>query len=310
MRKHLINLSILILVPYVFASCNPSSSVNLEFTTHVAVGATGETVTTMEVKNIGSRTFRDDQNFNGQMQVRDSEGIMQVCREAPELVGPLEPGESHLLASWRGTLPAGTYQVTWGASNYGGVMSSFTIFEREGRLDLDQESMDTKSSETFELLQNCDDFPGHTLPEDSSQDPPPVILNIDGQEQISGIGTYCWTQPDSEAGICADAIGIPTLQEALITSSPFTARFNFTIQQPPDFLQLNIINTAEVEELAFEARGLRWWRFEQAMEYEITEENPAEIKLNLDPGRYILGLFGQWQDFGDVTYGFLVDVQE
>ncbi len=45
-------------------------------------------------------------------------------------------------------------------------------------------------------------------------EPPPAILKIDGKEQISGIGSYCWK--GTWKALCVDVIGIPTAQEPLI----------------------------------------------------------------------------------------------
>jgi len=36
--------------------------------------------------------------------------------------------------------------------------------------------------------------------------PPPASLKINGNEQISGIGSYCWDE--ALKGVCADMIGI------------------------------------------------------------------------------------------------------
>jgi hypothetical protein len=112
-------------------------------------------------------------------------------------------------------------------------------------------------------------------------------------------------------GVCADAIGIPTQQESLQAASPLQASFTFAIPQPPSFLQLDVIDTTDVEELDFDARDLRWWRyFPNTLEHILPMDNPSEFHLDIEPGIYILRLFAQWEELGDVTYGFLVEVQE
>jgi len=303
--------SIILLFAFILTSCGTSSNSELQFITHISVGGSEETVMTMEVFNPGPATFKDYEIFDGQMQVSDAEGILQICREAPELVGVLKPGESHFAVGWRGILPSGTYHVTWGAPNYGGVVTTFTIIERDGRRDLDNNAIDTQPLGVFLPVENCEDFRGHTLKEDRSQDPPPVILSINGQEQVSALGTYCWSQPGAEVGVCADAIGIPTQQEPLQVASPALASFTFAIPQPPSFLQLDVSDTADAEELDFDARGLRWWRyFPDSLGQNLPMDNPSEFHLAIEPGVYILRLFAQWEELGDVTYGFLVDVQE
>ena len=37
-------------------------------------------------------------------------------------------------------------------------------------------------------------------------------------------------------------------------------------------------------------------------------ENLPEADLDLEPGLYVLNLFVSWQNFGDASYGFLVQV--
>ena len=45
-----------------------------------------------------------------------------------------------------------------------------------------------------------------------------------------------------------------------------------------------------------------------ASQLELPLEPPHELALSLAPGLYALSIFAQWQDFGDVNYGFLVEV--
>ena len=255
--KNYLFISIFILLPFLLTSCTTSSDQNLALKTHISVASSGETVMTMEVRNEGMETFRRFRRFEGQMQVRDEDGRVVVCREAPQLVGPLEPGESHFAVGWRGILPAGNYELTWRAPNYESLISNFSIIRRNGRPDLDNESLVRQTLENFYPIENCEDYPGHTLPENTSQDPPPAFLTINGQEQVSGIGTYCWTQVGEDVGICADAVGIPTAKNPMVTTSPLTMDFTFVLQQPPNFLQLNLTDAAQAEELEFKAREMR-----------------------------------------------------
>src|SRR5574341_587617 len=74
-------------------------------------------------------------------------------------------------------------------------------------------------------------------------EPPPAILKIDGKEQISGIGSYCWS--GTWKALCADMIGIPTAQEPLVTSSPFTAHLRLPLQELPYELQFNVVQVTE-----------------------------------------------------------------
>ena len=70
----------------------------------------------------------------------------------------------------------------------------------------------------------------------ASADPPPSILEINGNEQTSGIGSYCWKVENETYSICADTIGIITPAEPLLTLSPFTAHLTLPLQEPPEEL--------------------------------------------------------------------------
>ncbi|MDJ1423171.1 MAG: hypothetical protein M5U10_14810 [Candidatus Methanoperedens sp.] len=139
-------------------------------------------------------------------------------------------------------------------------------------------------------------------------EPPPAILKIDGKEQISGIGSYCWK--GTWNALCVDMIGIPTVQEPLIASSPFTAHLRLPLQEPPSELQFNIIQVTEQDELNLSARDWRWWNIWELQGKRLTPplERESDIELSLEPGLYVLNIEA-WLEKGSVSYGFLVEVQ-
>jgi hypothetical protein len=54
-------------------------------------------------------------------------------------------------------------------------------------------------------------------------EPPPAVLEV--ADQVSAIGSYCWTQPTEEetaSSLCADMEGTRTAVEPLIVSSPLS----------------------------------------------------------------------------------------
>ena len=57
------------------------------------------------------------------------------------------------------------------------------------------------------------------------------------------------------------------------------------------------------------ADGLRSWPYLPGERYTLSLEREPVIELSLDPGLYVLSLFGRWEAFGSASYGFLVDVQ-
>ncbi len=138
--------------------------------------------------------------------------------------------------------------------------------------------------------------------------PPPATLEINGITQTSAIGTYCWSEV-GKGGVCADMIGIPTPKEALMTSSPITAYLRLPITTAPANLYLNVIRVSDKDEMTADARGYRWWNFQEGKSSELPLQSQQAIRLDLDPGLYVLSVSVWWDKKGDVMYGFLLDVQ-
>ncbi len=138
-------------------------------------------------------------------------------------------------------------------------------------------------------------------------EPPPAILKIDGKEQISGIGSYCWR--GTWKALCVEVIGIPTAQEPLIASSPFTAHLRLPLQEPPYELRLNVVQVKDEDELNFSARGRRWWKEREEKLFTLPLEREQDIELSLEPGLYVLSIGAWWKDKGSASYGFLVEVR-
>jgi Tol biopolymer transport system component len=142
-------------------------------------------------------------------------------------------------------------------------------------------------------------------------EPPPAILEIAGQEQVSGIGTYCWTQPTGEetaVSICADMAGIPTAEESLVVGSPFTATFRLAPTDAPYELFLEVTPVTAKDEFEEWPAGWRGWPFLPGERYRLPLERAPSLELSLEPGLYVLNLAGWWQAWGDASYGFLVEV--
>ncbi len=138
-------------------------------------------------------------------------------------------------------------------------------------------------------------------------EPPPAILEINGKEQISGIGSYCWS--GTWKALCADMIGIPTAQEPLIACPTFTANLRLPIQEPPSELQLDVIQVTEQDEINLSARGWRWWRTNEGGRFTLPLEREPDIELSLEPGLYVLSIYAWWKEEGSASYGFLVEVR-
>jgi hypothetical protein len=143
-------------------------------------------------------------------------------------------------------------------------------------------------------------------------EPPPASLKIAGQEQVSGIGNYCWPQQTGEQTdviVCSDAFAVITPEQPLIVSSPAMARFRLALEENPDRLSLQVALVSPEDELQIVGEGWRAWPGGQGERRlpPLLREPPVE--LDLAPGLYVLDLQAGWDEWGDVSYGFLVEVQ-
>lgn len=141
--------------------------------------------------------------------------------------------------------------------------------------------------------------------------PPPAILKIDGKEQNSGIGSYCWNEAWKGLwkAVCADYAGIPTVSEPLPAKSPVTAHLSLSLKEPPQELQLKVVQVTNKDILETGAGDLRFWRSSEGKYFILPLESEQDVNLSLEPGLYVLEVFPRWKEKGSVAYGFLLKVQ-
>jgi hypothetical protein len=109
--------------------------------------------------------------------------------------------------------------------------------------------------------------------------------------------------------LCADLIGLPTAQEPLIASSPFTVHLRLPLQEPPYELRLNVVRVKDEDELNFSKPGWRYWKEREEKLFTLSLEPEQDIELSLEPGLYVLSIGAWWKEKGSESYGFLVEVQ-
>ena len=140
--------------------------------------------------------------------------------------------------------------------------------------------------------------------------PPPATLTINGAQQLSGIGTYCWST--SEVGaLCADYFGVPTPADPLPASSSITATLQLAVQTAPTSLSLAVFAVSPEMDLLPDNPDSASWPFpgEYDLRRELRLESRTQFELALDPGLYVFSIFAAWEHLGDVNYGFLVEVR-
>lgn len=146
-----------------------------------------------------------------------------------------------------------------------------------------------------------------SMPSDGS--PPPASLEIDGVKQTAGVGTYCWTS--AITGMCVDKIGLPTVKDPFIATSPVAARLTLPLADTPTQLVLSVFPATEANEVKVDESGedFHYWMPAEGLTRELALQTSQELTLELDPGLYVFYVFVVWEGQGDVSYGFLVDVQ-
>jgi hypothetical protein len=136
-----------------------------------------------------------------------------------------------------------------------------------------------------------------------------IIKSDYGINSSQGFGSYCLK--DQWIGPCNDNVGILTLQEPLLISSPFTTHLLLPFQEAPEELQLNVIRvTAEDKLKGGEEHRWQLWRFLEGKHLNLTLEREQDIELSLEPGLYVLKISGRWNEKGNLNYGFLLEVSE
>ncbi|MCH7610936.1 MAG: hypothetical protein IIB10_09685 [Chloroflexi bacterium] len=140
--------------------------------------------------------------------------------------------------------------------------------------------------------------------------PPPATLTIDGAQQLSGIGTFCWSTGDL-GGICADYFAVPTPADPLPASSSIIATLQLAVQTPPTSLSLAVFAVSPETDLLPDNPDSASWPFpgEYDLSRELRLESRTQFELALDPGLYVFSIFAVWEHLGDVNYGFLVEVR-
>ena len=137
--------------------------------------------------------------------------------------------------------------------------------------------------------------------------PPRAVLAIEGQEQVAGIGSYCWSRGNE--GLCVDTEGIATAHAPLPARTPVRAHLRLPLVEPPTVLQLHVLPVTTADELPATTDGYRWWRFPDTRFSELPRRSQQEVELALSPGLYVLVVSAWWETPGSAGYGFLLHVR-
>lgn len=140
-------------------------------------------------------------------------------------------------------------------------------------------------------------------------------LQVGDQTQLAEVGSYCWK------GGCADGPVLPTPSLPLVMGSSQLTHLYLPLDQPPDGLSLSAMLVSPPGLLQGEVpydnigEDTASWSYEkpgrESLELGVFPlKREQDIKFSLKPGYYALTVLAVWRDYGDVRYGFLVEVQE
>ncbi len=145
-------------------------------------------------------------------------------------------------------------------------------------------------------------------PDQASTEPPAATLTIDGREQKAGITGYCWQRGDGTS-ICADGIGFTTAPDPIPAESTFLAQFEYMLDAKSGRVQLSIFPASQPVLMGPKESDWRYWKSVPGDQFTLSPNNNPSIELTLEPGLYVFDMFVDWPDYGEVNYGFLVDVE-
>lgn len=152
MRNRWFSLLSIVAIVSVLAGCGlPAGSevAQLAFEAQMNVDSGQRFHVSLGVRNVGQGRFRAYEDFGGVMELRDANGV-EVGRISIATLWELAPGNAGWPAAYASMLPAGAYQLTWGAREYGAVTVEFTIVELDGWLYLGEQSIQNTSGEATE----------------------------------------------------------------------------------------------------------------------------------------------------------------
>lgn len=134
----------MILLLTLFASCRTDNSQQTgtdqvvtppKFSVAVETNTAQETRASLMVINSGNTPFPGSDDFNAEMVLWTAEGEPRARIEA-NVIQSIGPDETIYLSSGYWKLDPGVYFLTWGAPDYGGNVTIFSVIENSGRLNL------------------------------------------------------------------------------------------------------------------------------------------------------------------------------
>lgn len=145
-----------------------------------------------------------------------------------------------------------------------------------------------------------------------SREPPLATLEINGITQEARIGSYCWlTQTDAGEPVeaCQDSVAVATPHTPLESSSPVTAQLRFAVKQPPDQISASVFVASDDDGFDVNTGELNLWSNKEGTLVTLQPQTRQEFTLELAPGLYVFQVYCVWDNNGEASYGFLIEVK-
>ena len=142
--------------------------------------------------------------------------------------------------------------------------------------------------------------------------PPPATLEVEGMTQLAGIGSYCWK--GGGKSLCADMASIPTAYDPLLlTEFPVNAQFHIEMDLAPENLTMSVMPVTPGQELVGTDNTHRFWNPGEGWSGSlppkvIFEYSFQETEFVSGDGLYVILISVYWKDWGDASYGFLIQI--
>jgi len=140
--------------------------------------------------------------------------------------------------------------------------------------------------------------------------PPRAMLEIGEQKQLAGLGGYCWLNS------CLDGPAISTNSMPIMAQSSILAHLHLPLVKPPDKLTLSTMwvsppGKPTYDELQKDEEKAVWYINRPIIELgELPLRREQDLKLSLEPGFNVLIVDAVWDEYGDASYGFFIEVLE
>lgn len=143
--------------------------------------------------------------------------------------------------------------------------------------------------------------------------PPRARLEIGEQTQMAGVGGYCWLRS------CASGGAISTSSTPLTVKS--MAHLHLPMVHSPDNLTMSAMLVSPPGVLrtqpqydGIQTDKISWFYGVSGRDIRelgsLALQREQDFNVTLEPGYYVLLVFAAWKDYGDVTFAFLIEVQE